>query len=202
MVVALRADDVGAEEDLHGVGEVVELVLITLPEADAAAVPHATISGEQVLDELIIRRVGLELLLEPLFISLGSEATFDVVGEAQDVRPVVEHVAGVAIGGQQRVDQLCALLRIIRLFVSSGFLNGRDAARDVEIEPAHEHIVTGGRIGLHAGLFPAGGQELVDLLALRQHGRRESDSRECEAGKEKAGGVHAPCNARSSPFLP
>jgi hypothetical protein len=61
--LALRADDAGAEEDLHGVGEVVELVLVPLPEADAAAVPHPAVGGEKVLHELVIRRVRLELFL-------------------------------------------------------------------------------------------------------------------------------------------
>ncbi len=59
VIVALSADDAGAEEDLDGVGEVIEFVFVALIEADAAAVPSAAFGGEEFLDELVVGSVGL-----------------------------------------------------------------------------------------------------------------------------------------------
>ena len=183
VIVALGADDAGAEEDLDGVGEVIEFVFVALIEADAAAVPSAAFGGEEFLDELVVGSVGLELFLHPFLIGFGGDATFDVVGEAEDVGPVVEEVAGVAVAGEEGVDEFGAFLGVVGLDEGVALFDGGNAAGDVEVEAADEDVIGGGGIGLEAVFLPVGGEEGVDLGGLWQRGGVGGASAEEDEGE-------------------
>ena len=113
MVMALGADDAGAQKDLNGVGQMIELVFIPLIETDAAAVPGTAFGGEQLFDELIVWCVGLQFLLHPLLVSLGRDLALGVIGQAQNISPIVEQMTRVAIAAEKCVDEFPALLRVI-----------------------------------------------------------------------------------------
>ena len=183
VIVALSADDAGAEEDLDGVGEVIEFVFVALVEADAAAVPSAAFGGEEFFDELVVRGVGLEFFLHPFLIGFGGDPAFDVVGEAEDIGPVVEEVAGIAVAGEEGVDEFGAFLGIVGSDEGVAFFEGGDAAGDVEVEAADEDVVGSGGIGLEAVFFPVGSEEGIDLSGLRQGGGVGGASAEEDEGE-------------------
>jgi hypothetical protein len=91
-------------------------------------------------------------------------------------------VARVAITGEQLVDQLPALLRVVRADELLPLRHRRDAPCDVQIQAAHQHIVRGGRVRLKTMLLPVGSQQLVDLGSFRQSGSVGGTSREKEEG--------------------
>ncbi len=79
-------------------------------------------------------------------------------------------MAGVAVAGEEGVDEFGAFLGIVGLDESVAFFEGGDAAGYVEVEAADEDVIGGGGIGLEAVLLPISSEEGVDLGGLRQRG--------------------------------
>ena len=98
----------------------------------------------------------------------------------EQISKVVKHVAGVAIATEQCIDQLRTLLWIIAANESLPLCQRRDAARDVEIQSTHEHVLRNRRIGLEFLLLPICGLKAVILSRFRQSSRLSSTGGEGE----------------------
>ena len=142
--MTLRTNELGPEEDLGGIGHVVERHSgVAQVVADRAVVPDVALGGDQVLDEIVVAQVGGEGVLDPGAVSspgLALHARFD----AQDVRPVVEVVADPTLGIEQVIDQFGAFVRNRGIEEGVGLGLGGDAAEDIEVDAAHEDLVGGG----------------------------------------------------------
>ncbi len=192
VVVALGADHLGAEEDLGGHGHVVELhVVVPDVEADGAVLIGLAFGGDQLMHELVVRFVFGQTLFDPLGVggagSVGSVEQDVLVTE--DVRPVVEVMLHVAVGGEQGVDQLGAFVRrgVGQEFL--GFLECGDAAHGVEVNPAQEDVVAGHLVGREFLLLQFLEHQGVDFLGGLGHVERAGGQRgKTNGGERQQGG--------------
>src|SRR3954469_21473609 len=116
MVVALGASDARASENAHGVGDIVERhgpIAKVIADRSAAALPAAARRGDQFAYELVVRLVVAERLFNPENVECAADAVITVL-DAQDVRPKIVFVADVAARLEEVIDELRALVGIVR----------------------------------------------------------------------------------------
>ena len=140
VVVALRAHHLGAEEELGGVGHVVQFHA-GIPEVvtGGSVLPGIALGGDQRVGDLIERLVLPDLFLYPMVVELagpdlGSSAHPRL--EPEQVRPPVEHLALVGGGKKQGVNQHGPLATIAVRKVGTCLVIGGNPSRNSQVEPA------------------------------------------------------------------
>src|ERR1051326_2560426 len=133
-------------------------------EAGGAILPRKAIGGNQFVDNLVVGLVFAERLLDPVGVRLPAIRAGAIAGlDAEQVGPPGEVVVDVALGIQQLIDELGALVGVMIIAKREGFGSRRDAADDVEVDAAEKDIIVGGGVGLDLVFFVAGLEVLVDV---------------------------------------
>ena len=171
MVVALRAGDIRAEEGAEREAQIIEAhARIAEEVAGGSVVEQLAIRGHHGGDHFVPGDVVVDLALQPVLIGVKS-GLLRVVGHTQHIGEVIEEVAAVAFGVQQRIDDLRALGNAGVIDEGERLLACGDAAGEVEIHAADELLVAGERIGLLPGFGERAINELIDACGgLREIG--------------------------------
>ena len=162
VIVALGAGDVRAEEGAEGEAEIVEPhPRIAEQVAGRSVVEELPVGRHHRVDHLVPGFIDLDLVFQPILVGVEADLV-GLVGDTHHVREVIEEMAAVAIGIQQLVNDLGPLRNARIIDELKGFLAGRDAAGDVEIDPPDELLVRSERIRLQLGLCQARVHQVVD----------------------------------------
>ena len=177
VIVALGALDVQAQEQAGGgAGHRLGPAAAAAADGDeggGAVVAQVAGGGQQRLDQAVVAPVLVEggdqeaariLLLDPL-------RPLDLPQQiAVDVGPVLGELGAA----QQAIDQLAALVGAGVGQVRAGLGQRRDAADEIQRDPAQVLAVAGGGRGGHAGLAPVIVQQAGEIgrCLLLIHGRR------------------------------
>ena len=96
--MALGTDQPGAEEDLGGVGHIVQgHPGISNIISNCAIIPDKTFGGDHFVDKLIVGLVGLEGFFDPLCIG-GARVVPTACLDPQNIAPPIIPMTGVANG--------------------------------------------------------------------------------------------------------
>jgi hypothetical protein len=170
MVVALGALQADAQEQLaHQRRDLGRLAAIA-EERRRPVVPRAAPGRDQFADELVIRLVLAEALLDPGVVD-KHRLDADAIGIGpQEVRPLGGPVIGVFRPLQERVHHPLALLRIAVGQKRAGLVRRRQAADDVQVDAAEEFLVVHRLGGRDRQRLELGPDQLVDEVLSRQAG--------------------------------
>ena len=137
MIVALGAGDLRAEEECGGAFDVCGTVLaIAQVITSGRRTPAVTFGAEQLTRPHIEGFVVADALLDPCEVKISLHALGKFILRTQQIAPVVEHVADVAVGGEQLVNHATTLVGFLGAEEALRFIRCGDAAHEVEIDAA------------------------------------------------------------------
>ncbi len=163
--MTLGTADAGAQKNPDCVVHVVQRhVRVALEIAGRRVIPHQAFRRDHVGDHRIPVLVLRQALLDPLAVRLTADVKRQRVGVTEHIGPVIEEVAGIAVAGQQFVNQLGTLVRLLRIQEARGLRQRGNRSRDVEINPADEFSIRRLFIGLDVVFGVIGGDKFINLL--------------------------------------
>ena len=167
VVMALGTGNFRAEEHREGVGEIAERhAEIRQQITGSGIVPNLTFGREHLTHHDVIWLVGRNAILHPVDVTVRTQ----LVGvhahpgpNTENVAVPVEHVHREGIRVEELIDQLSALVPTATLHEGRPLVVSRDAASDIEIDSAHELLISDGLIRRrHRNLT----LQLLDVLLL------------------------------------
>ena len=162
MVVALCAAHANAKEELRNVLQLLFGGLYLVVPSDGWVRDGVPCGGEKFANHLVIRLVGEESVAKPGVEGETGFGTFVDALVAQDSRPLICEKVCIFRTREEGVDESIPLVRAGVCEEGSGFLGGRDFARDVEGRAADEGGVVAERRGRNAEALEVGEDEVVD----------------------------------------
>ena len=106
VIVALRADDLGSEEDLGGDGEVVERHAVVAQVVPGGGIfPARARGGDEFADEVVVGFVPADGVLDPAFVGVPGPDALAVPGDggagAEQVGKVIVKMGDISVGSDQ-----------------------------------------------------------------------------------------------------
>ena len=142
IIMALRALHAGAEENAHGIREVVErhpAVDRVVANRRRFGIPAISRTRDEGSYEIIPWHIVIHRLADPVAVRLVRRlAALPTVSQAKQVERPVGHVARVALGFHQISHQFLALCRVFDFDKSQGLLRRRDAPNGNQKSPPHK----------------------------------------------------------------
>ena len=169
VIVALRALDAHAHEDLRRILGELQRVRLDLVIGRGRVVESAARSRQQALHDVVQRRVGQHLVPQPLEVEQRALRIDHVVARAdfEQLGPFHHPQVGEFLAAEQPVHQPVALGGVRSADEGAGLLRRRQCAGEVQVGAADECGVVADRGRHQAQLLELGEDRLVNVVARR-----------------------------------